>query len=94
MIEKLEKEINDLNSTLGSLKQAQTSMVDEHFNVYDTSVEKVEKVKRVTCPALKSKIKNVKGQLTHVISLYTTSSTSSSSRGILFKKNPHVTRKI
>lgn len=66
MILKLEKEIHDLNSALDSLKEAQTSQVEEHFNVSDTSVEKIEKVECITFLALKLEIENIKGQLTHV----------------------------
>lgn len=46
---KLENEINDLNNVLYSFKEVHTSLVDEHFNVSNTLVEKVERVKFVTC---------------------------------------------
>lgn len=39
MFEKLENEINDLNSSLDSLKNVHTFLVDKYFNVYDTLVE-------------------------------------------------------
>lgn len=93
VILKHKKEISNLNSALYSLREVPTSLVDEHFNVFNTLVEKEEEVECVTCPTLKFEIENLKGQLTHVISLSTKSSTNSSDRGAISKKNHHVTRR-
>lgn len=41
LISKLEKEINGLNSALYTLKEEHASLIDEHFNVYDTLVERI-----------------------------------------------------
>lgn len=43
MILKLEKDINDLNCALDPLKEAHSSLFDERFNIFDTSVEKIKK---------------------------------------------------
>ena len=44
MILKLEEEINHLNCDLESLKEAYTSLMNEHCNVLDALVEKTERV--------------------------------------------------
>lgn len=57
----MKNEINNLNSALDSLKETHTSLVDECFNIYDTLVEKIEKVECVICPILKLKIETLTG---------------------------------
>lgn len=47
MILKIEKEINNINNTLDSLKEVHTSLVDGRFNFFGTLVEKIEKVECV-----------------------------------------------
>lgn len=91
MILKIEKKINNLNHALDSLKETHTYIVDEHYNISDTLVEKVAKVEYVTCPSLKLKIETLKGQLTHITLLSCTWYRSSSDRGEIFKKNYHGT---
>lgn len=63
-----------------------TSLVDEHYNVSDTLVEKVVKEQCVTCPTLKFEIENLKGHLTHATSLSCICSNSSIGGGMIFKK--------
>lgn len=92
MILKLE-EINHISCASESLKKAHTSLVDDRYNVSDTLFKRIKKVECVMCPSLKLEIENIKGQLTHSTSLSYTCSGSSSDRGTLFKKNPHVTRR-
>lgn len=70
-----------------------TSLVDECYNVSDTLAEKEAKVECVYCPYLKLEIDTLKGKLNYAISLSCTFSSSSSDRGKVFKKNPHVTRR-
>lgn len=93
MILKLEEEINNLNCALETLKEAHTSLIDEHYDVLDTLVEKMEIVECVKCPILKLEIETLKGQLTHATSLTCTCSSSLSERGKVFKKNPYVTKR-
>lgn len=50
MISKLKEEINNINYTLESLKEAHISLMDEHCNVSDTLVKKIEVVECVECP--------------------------------------------
>lgn len=88
MILKLEEEINNLNRALDTLKEAHTSLFDECSNVLDILVGRIEKIECVTCPSLKLEIETLKEQLTHVTSLSCTCS-----RGTIFKKNYHVTRR-
>lgn len=63
LISNLEKEINDLNSALYSLKENHASLVVESFSSYDTLVEKIVKIDYVTCPILKLENKILKGKL-------------------------------
>lgn len=86
MILKLEKENNYLFSALDSLKETHTSLVDERFNVYDTLIEKVEKVVCATYMTLKLELENLKKQLIHALSLSYTNYTSSSDKGIFLRK--------
>lgn len=65
MILKLEDEINNLNRALDTLKEAHTSLVDEHYHVLDTLIEKMEIVEYVKCPILKLEIETLIGKLTH-----------------------------
>lgn len=46
-----------------------------------------------TCPILKLEIETLKEQLTCATSLSCTCSSSFSDRGVIFKKNPHVTER-
>ncbi|XP_050909787.1 uncharacterized protein LOC127123628 [Lathyrus oleraceus] len=91
MILKLEEEISHINHALESLKKAYTSLMDEHCNVSNTLVEKMEVVECVKCPILKLEIEILKGQLTHATSLSCTF--SSCERGNIFKKNSCVTKR-
>lgn len=93
LISKLEKEINDLNSSLDSLKGEHAYLVDERFNTSNTLVKNIVKIDCVTCPILKIENKNLKGQLAQTITLFTTSSMSSNERGVSFKKNPRLARR-
>lgn len=93
VILKLKEEINHINRALESLKEAHTSIIDKRYNVSDTLVERIEKVKYVTCPSLKLEIETLKGQLTRATSLSCTCSSFLSEKGTTFKKNPHVIRR-
>lgn len=59
MILELEKEINNPNHALYSLKEVHASPFYERYNVLDTLVEKVAKVECVTCPSLKLEIETL-----------------------------------
>lgn len=58
---KLEKKINSLKCTLDSLKKEHISLVCECYNVSDTLVDMVAKVKCVACSYLKLEIETIKG---------------------------------
>lgn len=67
--------------------------MEELCIVSDTLAEKIEVVECVECLILKTEIETLKGQLTHATILSNTCSSSSTERGKILKKNPHVTRR-
>lgn len=93
LISKLEKEINDLNSILYSLKKEHASLIDEHFSTSDTLVEKIVNMDCITCTILKLENKNLKGQLAHVISYLLLVLCIEEKRGIGFDKKPRLSRR-
>lgn len=69
-----------------SLKELHTSLVDEHYNVYDTLVEKVKKLECVMFPTIKLEIENLKRKLIQTTSLSCSRSSYSSDKWTIFKK--------
>lgn len=49
-ISKFKKDINDLNSSLDSLKEEYSSLIDDRFSISNTLVENID---YVICPILK-----------------------------------------
>lgn len=68
-LRKFEEDTNHLNCALESIKETHTSLMNEHYNVLDTLVEKMEIVECFECISLKLEIEILKGQLTHATSL-------------------------
>lgn len=93
LILSLEKDIFDFNSALGSLIEVHASLVSEHVCVLDTLVERGVKMECDTCPTLKNKNENLKGQQVHVVLMYNIFSTFSMDKRKFFKKSSQFSEK-